>query len=174
MGKGNEELNVFIKFTEENKGELNSTIKNHLAKCERDGVVAWGQFSSDPKKGKVSKKQELIKQIKNGKKTYVFFYNSSANELYSAELKDIVNKHDLDESKIYELKNMVPDYYKHLVGKNIIDSKTEKFIYAYFIIENLKNIDIKHASNIYKTTNNEPILEDKSQKSLFYVHIDEN
>lgn len=169
----NKDIEIFLKFNEEKIGESNSTIKEHLDIYERDGIVAWGQFTTNKNNHGITKKKIILKQIHEGKKVHVFFYNREEELLYVSELEDIINESELNEEKTGELRDRVPDYYKSLVAKNISELGVKPFAYVYFIVKNIKKLDMKFINLIYTDIKGEPILDVKGTSPLFYVHLDE-
>lgn len=166
----NSNLHLLFKFNKIGKDNF-ETIEEHIKVCNQYGSVIWGHFSSDKrKKGLWQEKiEQMISQVKNGKESFVFFYDKKNSLLYCSRyiFSWTADEFDLNSEKI----NLVPSYYHDSVG---LPADGRLRSYCYVEVDHIKQLDISNIKNILSNSTNISIGDNKGQNSVFYVHLSPN
>ncbi|SMC17270.1 protein of unknown function [Clostridium acidisoli DSM 12555] len=179
-----ENLNIFIKYNEENKDFPNvHTMAEHIKVTLEKGEFCWGHFTktkfSRNKTGLWKMRTSILdEQFEKKIITFVFFYSRNSKELYVGKLEGYYDREYPDINP--DIKELIPKYYHSRIGKIKKGIEGQMRSYAFVRVSNLKKIDFNDTQYIYNykgtvdTIGEEKVLECKGMASLLYVNLDEN
>lgn len=169
----NKDLHLFIKFHEDGQGEFQGikTMEEHLKVLNEKGKMCWGHFTANSsKKGLWDKKIKIIEsQIEFGNSPYVFFCDRESQMLFVGKYIETYKRAEVENN--HPIIEYIPKYYHHKIGTPVNDIKNELRSYAYIVVSDIKQIDIKKTEYIYSNTNRKKILDSEGMASILYVNF---